>query len=171
MSRGASTRSGSRTISSQLQPCAFIGPTADDQQNGHILEAGFDRFEWFRKPLRRSRGFPSFWHRAYGRIRPVPRSRLNWGPSGGGHGRGHGCVGRVVMNGMRTSGGRLALQHELPSGTYVVRATTAKARSTSAACGDRSLSLLLLFLALRTCRNSPSQGAPHRAHHPRPSPR
>ena len=122
-------RFNSIRIADHLVPTStmrFIASTADDQENGHILEAGLDRFAVVPEAttsvseLDGSIGL---------RLWPNPSRNavtIETGTNEEALIEVMDAVGRIVVAGVRTSGGRLTLQHDLPSGTYVVRATTAK---------------------------------------------
>ncbi|MEZ4738071.1 MAG: T9SS type A sorting domain-containing protein [Flavobacteriales bacterium] len=125
----SSWRFNSIRIADHIAPTAtmrFIASTSDDADEGHILEAGLDRFALVPEAttsveeLQASVGL---------RLWPNPsRNAFTVELRNGDDALIEvlDAVGRVVLTGMRTAGGRSTVQHELPSGTYVVRATTAK---------------------------------------------
>jgi choice-of-anchor B domain-containing protein len=120
-------RSNSIRIADHTTPTAnmrFIVSTGDDADAGHILEAGLDRFQVVPEATTSIKGQ----ERGAGiRIWPNPSSStftVEVSSNEEATVEVLDALGRVVLSGMRTRGGMVQLDHQLPAGTYSVKATS-----------------------------------------------
>jgi hypothetical protein len=102
----------------------FIASTSDDQAAGHIVEAGLDRFELVAEATTAIGDLPVLVDIA---LWPNPSRSdftIQLGSGQDAYVQVMDALGRVALGGIRTSGGRVRVEHRLPAGTYVVKATT-----------------------------------------------
>ncbi|MCB0770190.1 MAG: choice-of-anchor B family protein [Flavobacteriales bacterium] len=119
-------RFNSIRIADHITPTAtmrFMASTSDEQATGHIVEAGLDRFEVVPEATTVVEDVPDVMGMA---LWPNPsQAEFTIQLTTGQEARVEvlDALGRI-LNVMRTNGGRVRLEHRLPSGTYVVKVNT-----------------------------------------------